>query len=134
MEINKVNFGNYTMSSFGAGLKGNSKKEEEQAVASPDNSKLAVNPEKMSEDMNIMGLQNKFLVNKADNSEINPAKFLNEARIADIQALMGEFDKNTELFAKEFEELGFSGAEKDALAAYAFTKDVNNAEVVISQE
>ena len=126
MEINQVRFGNYSIGNSGAR---NAKKEEKPSKeVMPELSGenvTPVNSEDMLNAMNIAGLQNGSNINFVARKEVNPKEFLNEERIADIEAMMAEFESGVGAVADIIgqEIPGMSEANKNALAARVFAQE-----------
>ena len=125
MEVNQVRFGNYTI---GNSLQRQQKKEEKPAEESQTQSLggkfKSVNRDDLLNAMNMVGLQNLPQITSAGTKEINPAEFLEEGRIADIEAMMAEFENGVNIIAeairKEFPEM--SEADINTLAALIFAQ------------
>ena len=125
MEINQVKFGNYTIGNNGARqAKQESKPEEKFAPEAGKGQQQQLNPEDMYSAMSIAGLQNKAQINFNGKKEIDPANFLSEERIADIEAMMEGFENGVSAIAEVVgEELpNISEANKNALAARIFAQ------------
>ena len=125
MDINKVVFGNFGLSA----QKNNAKKSEakEEAVkANVGGEAKNLDAEAVFNALNIAGLQNKAQIAKAEKKEINPADYLTQDRIADIEAMMGKFEDGVGVVADAIENEfpGFFAADaKNALAAKLYAAE-----------
>ncbi len=104
MDINQVRFGNFSVGSSNARQTKQEKSEESKAEESRKESISTFSPEKMLGAMEAQGLQNLAQVNVVSKKEVNPAEFLTEDRIADIEAMMGEFENGVSKVADVLEE------------------------------
>ena len=126
MEVNQVRFGNYTIGNSPQRQQQREEQpaEELQVQPSEGNSK-SVNRDDLLNAMNMVGLQNLPQVTSAGTKEVNPAEFLDEGRIADIEAMMAEFETGVneiaDVIGEELPEL--SEANKNALAARIFAQE-----------
>ena len=100
------------------------KKEEKEVKEEVIVNKLeTVEPEKVLDALNLLGAQNMAKVSK---TQINPADFLSEERIASIEESMKLFEQGVEKYAGAVkEEFGnaFSDNVVYALAAEAFSRE-----------
>ncbi len=104
MDINQVRFGNYSIGNSGARQAREEKADESKAEELRKESISTFNPDKMLDAMETQGLQNLAQVNLVSKKEVNPAEFLSEDRIADIEAMMGEFEIGVNKIADVLEE------------------------------
>jgi len=124
MDVNQVRFGNYTIGNSQANLgkKEDSKEGNVQQQIAQENNLPKINADDFFNAMNIAGLQNKAQISVAK-KEVNPADFLSQERISDIEAMMGNFDSGVNQIAdtieNEFPGL-FAPDNKLALAAKIF--------------
>jgi len=125
MDINKVTFGNF---SIGA-KRGNAQRSDEKQEAPKANvggETKSIDSEALFNAMNIAGLQNKVNISSVERREINPADYLTEDRISDIEAMMGKFEDGVGTIANAIEaELpGFFAEDvKNALAAKIYAEE-----------
>ncbi|MBR2068211.1 MAG: hypothetical protein IJ877_00480 [Candidatus Gastranaerophilales bacterium] len=125
MELNKVVFGNFGLNA----QKNNAEKSEakEEAVKLNVGSEVKnVDAEAVFNAMNIAGAQNLAFVKPAEKKEIDPAEYLSAGRIADIEAMMGEFEDGVGIYVDALDEElpGFFAADaKYALAAEMFAQE-----------
>ena len=124
MEIKNVTFGSY---SLGAN-KGNIERGEEQKEApqvAVAGEKEDLKSEAVLDAMSIVGAQNKALITQTERKEINPADYLDQDRISDIEAMMGKFEDGVNVVAdtieKEFPGF-FAEDTKNALAAKIYAQ------------
>lgn len=102
----------------------NSKKQSEEQKAEVNQDapkKETVNADKMLDAMSLIGAQN--FIGVQNKAEVNPAKFLTEDRISDIESSMAMFEQGVETYADAIKaEFGnaISEAEVYSLAAKAF--------------
>lgn len=128
MDINQVRFGNYTVGNPQVGAKKSDAKQSEnaQAQASKENVNVSYNPSDVLNAMDIAGLAGKAQINFAPKAEINPADYLSDERIADIEAMMAGFENGVnaalDVIDEEFPGL-FDDAQKYALAAQAVAQE-----------
>jgi len=124
MDINKVSFGNY---SYGA-KKGNVEKEEkkeESPKVSIAGEVQDLNSEDVLNAMNIISIQNRARIAQTERKEINPADYLDQGRISDIEAMMGKFEDGVGVVANAIENEfpGFFAEDtKNALAAKIYAE------------
>ena len=121
MDINQVKIGNYSVSnSYGNGVKKESEKAQEQEVQQQSVPTQSAKAEDVLSAMNLSALVNQAYVKKADAKEVNPADYLSEERISDIEAMMAEFDNGVngiaEMISGEFGDT-LSNAKVNELAA-----------------
>ena len=127
MDINQVRFGNYSLGNPKTASQKNEGKAEEKAknaVNEGETQKFDV--ENLFNAMNIAGLQNKAQIEKASKKEVNPADYLSESRVSDIEAMMGKFENGVNEIANAIEvefPQTFSQAQKNALAARIFAQE-----------
>ncbi len=125
MDINQVRFGNFSIGNSGARQAKEERPEESKAEELRKESISTFNPEKMLGAMEAQGLQNLAQVNIVSKKEVNPAEFLTEDRIADIEAMMGEFEngvgKIADVLEEEFPML--SADNRLAFAAHIFAAE-----------
>jgi len=124
MEINKVRIGDFSIGAKGA----SPEKKEVQDEAKKEQVKAEAREVEagFSDALNIAGLQNKVQINRVDKKDINPADYLSEDRIADIEAMMGKFSSGVDKIADaiELELPGFFAADvKNALAAKIYAAE-----------
>ena len=125
MEVNQVRFGNYTIGNSTPKNKKGEKKPEQEAQPQIQQSQAnSTNREDVLNAMDMIALQNKPQVNSTGVNSVDPTEFLNEERIADIEAMMAEFEAGVnaaaQVIGEEFPEL--SEANKNALAARFFAQ------------
>ena len=126
MEVNQVRFGNYSIGNPNArNPKGKQEPSEEAQIRPSETETKSVDREDLLNAMDIIGLQNKPQINSAGATEVDPTEFLSEGRIADIEAMMAEFETGVNDVAlaigQEFPEL--SEASRNALAAKLFAQE-----------
>ena len=126
MEVNQVRFGNYTIGNPPQRQpRGEEKPAEESQAAVPQAESKSVNRDDLLDAMNMAGLHNMPQITSVGAKEVNPAEFLDEGRIADIEAMMAEFetgvDEVADAIGEEFPEL--SEANRSALAAMIFARE-----------
>ena len=126
MDINQVRFGSY---SIGNPKSGTRKKEEmpkeNLAQEANEGGVKKSNADDFFAAMNIAGLQNKANIKLPEQKEINPADYLSDDRISDIEAMMGDFEAGVgqvaDVIEVEFPNV-FTQAQKQALAANIFAQ------------
>ncbi|MBQ8635778.1 hypothetical protein IJ425_06470 [bacterium] len=124
--VNNVRIGGYTVGNQpNASARNNEKTNENaNAKAGVQNNQKDFNVDNMFNAMNISAMQNMLNINKAEAKAINPADFLSEERISDIEAMMAEFEAGVSLAADaietEFPGM-FAAEQKNALAAKIFS-------------
>lgn len=127
MDVNQVKFGNYAIGSAGSGAKKSEGKEKEEVKqeASQQETAQAFNADDMFDAMNVQGLQNKAQINFVAKKDIDPVQFLGSERVADIEAMMAQFETGVNnvknVIENEFPN-AFSEASKNALAAEIYAK------------
>ena len=125
MEINSVGFGNFSIGAKSANAQKNDEKQE-APKASVSGEQKSIDSEALFNAMNIAGLQNKVQISQTGRKEINPSDYLDENRIADIEAMMGEFengvDARADILENEFPGF-FADDTKYALAARMFAAE-----------
>ena len=88
-----VKFGDYSIGAKSSGTKDSKLKDENAKPLTSEEAQTAnVNPEKVLDTLNVQGTYNRAQIVKADKKEVNPADYLSEERITDIEAMMGKFD------------------------------------------
>ena len=126
MDVNQVRFGSY---SIGNPQGGSTQKSEEKASeAQTQNAQIASfsSADDVMEALGIAGMQNLVFVSKTDSKEVNPADYLDEKRISDIEAMMAEFDSGVSQIA-EIIGTEFSG-KLDPAQTYALAAQIYAAE------
>ena len=127
MEVNQVKFGNYTIGNPAQrSPKGNEQPAEETNTQASGGEFKSVNRDDLLDAMNLAGLQNMSQISSSARlKDVDPTEFLDEGRIADIEAMMAEFETGVNQVAdaigQEFPEL--SEANRNALAARIFAKE-----------
>ena len=125
MDINKVVFGNFSMGP----QRGRSEKEEvkEEAQTSANvGSEKKLDAETVYNALDAVAVQNKAQIVQTDKKEVNPADYLSDDRMKDIEAMMGKFENGVGTIADAIEEElpGFFAADiKNALAARIFAQE-----------
>ncbi len=129
MDVNHVKFGNYSIGNSRPNAKRNNLKEAQENPKSESKAQdnKNINPEQVFSAMNIVGAQNAAQINLNPISDIpDVSKYLTDDRIADIEAMMKEFDNGVNVAAnaisQEFPGL-FSAAQTNALAARVFAQE-----------
>lgn len=128
MDVNQVRFGEYyigTSSGRNANRERKAEKEEQapnmQAQAMP-----SADREDILNALNITGAQNFAFVSKTEVQAPNPADYLDEARISDIEAMMAEFDNGVnqvaDIIEAEFPNM-FAPDVKNSMAARIFAAE-----------
>jgi len=125
MEIGQVKFGNYTIGNPNQRAnQGNQEPKEKEEPQVQSAEIKSVNREDLLNAMNMVGFQNMSQISSNNSSEVNPQEFLDEGRIADIEAMMMEFENGVsqiaDAIAEEFPEL--SEEARSALAARIFAQ------------
>ena len=128
-EVNRIGWAN---TAIGNGLFANNSKTkpeaeaEKQSTAFNQNLNSTVSPEDVLSAMQNLGAYNFINVNKTEAQTIDPTKYLSEERIAEIEAMMAEFDSGVEevaaIIGKELPE-DVSQATKNALAASIYAQE-----------
>ena len=128
MEINQVRFGNYSIGNPQGGFTKNNK---EDASEAQTQNQQTFNPsgfdvENFFNAQNLAGLQNLAFISKSEIQMPNPADFLDETRIGDIEAMMAEFEAGVSniipVLEEEFPGM-FSQEQMNALAAKIFAAE-----------
>ena len=125
MDVNQVRFGNFSTGNSYAKQAKEEKPEENKAEEIRKESISTFNPENVLGAMDAQGLQNLAQVNMVSKKEVNPADYLTEDRIADIEAMMVKFEDGVNLTANILEE-DFPMMSPDnrlALAAHIFAAE-----------
>ena len=126
MDINKVTFGNYSIGAKQGNVQKETGKEEAPKANVAESNEKSIDKEAFLNAMDIAGMQNKIQIAKTEKKAVNPADFLNEDRISDIEAMMGKFEDgvNSVANAIEAEFPGFFAEDtKNALAAKIFAQE-----------
>ena len=126
MDINKVTFGEFSI-----GAKQSRTQKEEQKEEATENKGIAeefesIDAEAFLNAMDIAGIQNKAQISRTERKQVNPSDFLDETRIADIEAMMGKFEDGVGVVANAIEREfpGFFAPDtKNALAAKIFAQE-----------
>ncbi len=127
-EVNNVRFGNY---SIGNSQQGSQKKANEgqvgQESAQPQNqTQSTFDPNSVMSALGNMGAYNLISINKAEAQAVNPADYLSEERMSDIEAMMAEFETGVDAIGNQIEAEFpgmFSVANRNALAAEIFAAE-----------
>ena len=127
-EVNNVRFGNY---SIGNPQQGSQKKANEgqvgQESAQPQNqTQSTFDPNSVMSALGNMGAYNLISINKAEAQAVNPADYLSEERMSDIEAMMAEFEAGVDTIATSIEEEFpgvFAQDYKNALAAQIYAQE-----------
>ena len=127
MDVNQVRFGSYSIGNPRTSSgKSEEAPKEELAKEANENGVKQLSADDLFNALNLAGLQNKLQVNSAGHKEINPADFLTEDRIADIEAMMGNFEigvsQVADIIEAEFPEI-FAPDQKLALAAGIYAQE-----------
>ena len=127
MDINQVRFGNYSIGNHQASSKNDEnklgEKSQNEAKANVASEK---NPDGVRSALNIAGVQNMAQINVAAKKEVNPAAHLSADRMADIEAMMADFELGVNQIADALEDEFpgmLSDEKKMALAAQIFAQD-----------
>ena len=126
MDINKVVFGDFSIGAKNAQSKKSEAKEEKSSNVNVGSETKSVDAEAMYNALDMIGLQNKVQIAKPERKEVNPLDYLSEDRIADIEAMMGDFENGVSAIADAIDgELpGFFAQDaKLALAAKIFAQE-----------
>ena len=124
MDINKVVFGNFSVGARNARPQKNDE-ENKQVQENAQSTSKNVDAEEVLSALNFAGIQNKFQFVGPEKKEINPADYLTEDRIADIEAMMGKFEDGVSVAADAIENEfpGFFKADvRNALAAKIYAE------------
>jgi hypothetical protein len=122
----KVTFGNFSIGSKTAGAKKDGVKDDaSEAKVSSEVKNANINPEAVLDTLDIQGAYNRAQVVKTEKKEVNPADYLSEERISDIEAMMDKFENGVQFMADnikaEFPSLSDDSAY--ALAAKMFAAE-----------
>ena len=123
MDINQVRFGGFSIGANKGNAKSEDTKKEETKASVGGEVRKDVEPDVFFETLDNLAVQGQLQVSQTGKKEINPADYLSQDRIADIEAMMGEFENGVDTVANtiESEFPGFFSAEtKNALAAGIF--------------
>ena len=127
MDVNQVRFGSYSIGN----PKANSGKSEEApkenlAKEANGNGVKQLSADELFSALNVAGLQNKVQINSPERKDVNPADYLSEDRIADIEAMMDKFETGVsqvaDIIEAEFPEV-FAPDQKLALAAGIYAQE-----------
>lgn len=127
MDVNQVRFGNYSIGNPRANAQKKEAKKEEAVLQQTPQNQESKNPDEVLNALNITGMQNAAQINLSNASEIpDVSKYLSDERIADIEAMMAEFESGVDgakqVISGEFPGM-FSEAQTNALAAAAFARE-----------
>ena len=122
----KVLFGNFTIGAKASGAKKEGIKDNaSEAKVSSEAKNANINPESVLDTLDIQGAYNRAQVVKTEKKEVNPADYLSEERISDIEAMMDKFENGVQFMADnikaEFPSLSDDSAY--ALAAKMFAAE-----------
>ena len=96
MEVNQVRFGNYSIGNQASGFLRNNKEDASETQTQAQNQQVqnqqGFDIEGFFNAQNLAGLQNLAFISKSEVQMPNPADFLDDARINDIEAMMTEFE------------------------------------------
>lgn len=128
MDVNQVRFGEYYIGT--SNRRSASKEREAQKEEQAPNMQAQAMPSGDREDilnaLNITGTQNLAFVSKTEVQAPNPADYLDEARISDIEAMMAEFDNGVnqvaDIIEAEFPNM-FAPDVKNSMAARIFAAE-----------
>jgi len=125
MDVNRIIFGDFSLGAkqFEAQKRNDEEKDLKPSADKPENSS---NAGAFSNALDIAGVQNKIQVKQIERKEVNPSEFLDENRIADIEAMMGKFEDGVNVVANaiESEFPGFFASDaKNALAAKIYAQE-----------
>ena len=127
MDVNQVRFGSY---SIGNPQGGSPKKSEEKASETQTQNQAqttsSANPSEVMNALGLAGMQNLAFISKAGAKEVNPADYLDEGRISDIEAMMAEFETGVDAIGNQIEAEFpgmFSVANRNALAASIYAAE-----------
>lgn len=97
----KVMFGSYSVGArtAGAGKEG-IKDEMPKATGESEVKGLEIDPEAVFDTLNVQGEYNRANIVRTEKKEINPSDYLSDERIADIEAMMDEFDNGVKVMAE----------------------------------
>jgi len=127
MDINQVRFGNYSVGNHQTRLKQDeSKLGEKQQAEEKANVVKEKDPDDVLNALNIAGMQNMAQINVVEKKEVNPFEHLTSDRVADIEAMMADFelgvDQVADMLEDEFPDM-LSNEQKMALAAQIFAQE-----------
>ena len=130
MDVNQVKFGNYSIGSSSSGAANNSKENASEAQTQNAQAQAqginASSADSILNALGIAGMQNLAFINKTEPQAPNPADYLDENRISDIEAAMAEFESGVDNIANvldaEFPGM-FADDQKLALAAQIFAAE-----------
>ena len=127
MDVNQVRFGEYyigTSSGRNANRERKAEKEGQQSVQTQ--AMPSADREDILNALDISGAQNLAFVSKTEVQAPNPADYLDEARISDIEAMMTEFDNGVnqvaDIIEAEFPNM-FAPDIKNSMAARIFAAE-----------
>lgn len=127
MDVNQVRFGEYyigTSSGRNANRERKAEKEGQQSVQTQ--AMPSADREDILNALDISGAQNLAFVSKTEVQAPNPADYLDEARISDIEAMMAEFDNGVnqvaDIIEAEFPNM-FAPDVKNSMAARIFAAE-----------
>ena len=127
MDVNQVRFGEYyigTSSGRNANRERKAEKEGQQSVQTQ--AMPSADREDILNALDISGAQNLAFVSKTEVQAPNPADYLDEARISDIEAMMAEFDNGVnqvaDIIEAEFPNM-FAPDIKNSMAARIFAAE-----------
>lgn len=122
MDVNQVRFGNYSIGNSNSGAKKSEEKEEQkpQLNEKAESTAKNVNADELFSAMNTAALQNKAQVNFTAKKSVQ----LDSDRVADIEAMMAEFESGVNniagMIADEFPSM--SAKMRNDLAARIFAQ------------
>ncbi len=128
MDVNQVRFGEYYIgtSNRRSANKEREAQKEEQAPNMQAQAMPSADREDILNALNITGTQNLAFVSKTEVQAPNPADYLDEARISDIEAMMAEFDNGVnqvaDIIEAEFPNM-FAPDVKNSMAARIFAAE-----------
>jgi len=130
MDVNQVKFGNYSIGSSGSGAANNSKENASEAQTQNTQAQAqginASSADSILNALGIAGMQNLAFISKTEPQAPNPADYLDENRISDIEAAMAGFESGVDNIANvldaEFPGM-FADDQKLALAAQIFAAE-----------
>ena len=128
MDVNQVRFGNYSLGASQSGVA--NKKNEDASKTQTQNlemqTKSTADANEVMNALSIAGMQNIAFVSRTEAKEVNPADYLDEGRIGDIEAMMAEFEAGVGQVAQtietEFPGM-FAPDQINALAAEIFAAE-----------
>ena len=127
-EVNNVRFGNYSISNpqQGKSKKANDGQVNEGSAQPQSQAQSSLNPNDVLSALGNMGAYNLISINKQEAQTVNPADYLSEERISDIEAAMAEFEAGVDTIATSIEEEFpglFAQDYKNALAAQIYAQE-----------